>query len=96
MLGEGHWQAQTHDGYHPVPVDITAFWRPRLRGCPTTHYSAEAGKALPAIPVGLVARVGRVGEQRLGLPLALVPAPAAAIAIGLAYLLVAENLLAAA
>jgi len=73
---EGHWQAQTHDGYHPVPVDVTAFWRPRLRGCPTTHYCAEAGKALPAIPVGLVARVGTVGGQRLGLPLALVPAPA--------------------
>jgi hypothetical protein len=73
---EGHWQAQTHEGYHPVPVDVTAFWRPRLRGCPTTHYSAEAGRALPAIPIGLVARVGTVGGQRLGLPLALVPAPA--------------------
>jgi hypothetical protein len=33
---EGHWQAQTHGGYHPVPVDVTAFWRPRLRACPTT------------------------------------------------------------
>jgi hypothetical protein len=75
VSGEGRWQAQTHGGYHPVPVDVTAFWRPRLRGCPTTHYSAEAGKALPAIPVGLVARVGTVGGQRLGLPLALVPAP---------------------
>src|SRR5258708_35990345 len=75
VSGEGHWQAQTHGGYHPVPVDVTAFWRPRLHGCPTTHYDAEAGKALPAIPVGLVARVGTVGGQRLGLPLALVPAP---------------------
>jgi hypothetical protein len=74
---EGRWQARSHDGYQPVPVDVTAFWRPRLRGCPTTHYSAEAGKALPAIPVGLVARVGAVGDQRLGLPLALVPAPEA-------------------
>lgn len=73
---EGHWQPQTHDGYQPVPVDVTAFWRPRLRGCPTSHYCAEAGKALPAIPVGLVARVGTVGGQRLGLPLALVPTPA--------------------
>lgn len=67
---EGHWQPQTHDGYQPVPVDVTAFWRPRLRGCPTSHSCAEAGKALPAIPVGLVARVGTVGGQRLGLPLA--------------------------
>ncbi len=77
VADEGRWHARSHDGYHPVPVDVTAFWRPRLRGCPTTHYSAEAGKALPAIPVGLVARVGAVGDQRLGLPLALVPAPEA-------------------
>jgi hypothetical protein len=72
---EGRWQAHSHEGYHPVPVDVTAFWRPRLHGCPTSHYCAEAGKALPAIPVGLVARVGTVGGQRLGLPLALVPTP---------------------
>src|SRR5436190_3517327 len=74
VAAEGRWQPQAHGGYHPVAVDVTGFWRPRLRGCPTTHYHAEAGKALPAIPVGLIARVGRVGEQRLALPLALVRA----------------------
>ncbi len=71
---EGHWQPHTHGGYHPVAVDVTAFWRPRLHGCPTTHYHALAGKALPAIPVGIIARVGSVADQRLGLPLALVRA----------------------
>jgi hypothetical protein len=76
VRGEGRWQPRTHDGYQAVPVDVTAFWRPRLRACPTTHYHAEAGKALPAIPVGLVARVGVVGGERLALPLAFVPAPA--------------------
>ncbi len=35
------------------------------------------GTARPAIPVGIVARVGSVGAQRLGLPLALVRANAA-------------------
>jgi hypothetical protein len=39
-----------------------------LKGCPTKHYSAEAGKALPAIPVGVLAKVGTVGSQRLTLP----------------------------
>jgi hypothetical protein len=64
-------------------VDVTGFWRPRLQGCATSHYHGPAGKALPAIPVGLVARVGSVGTQRLGLPLAFVradtmdPSPAA-------------------
>jgi hypothetical protein len=64
---EGFWQAHLHGGYHPVAVDITGFWRPRLQGCPTSHYSTTAGKALPAIPVGMIARIGRVGVQRFGL-----------------------------
>lgn len=71
---EGRWQAQTHGGYRPVAVDVTGFWRPRLRACPTTHYHGAAGKALPAIPLGLIARVGCVGAQRLAVPLAVVRA----------------------
>lgn len=73
----GQWQPHTHGGYHPVAVDVTGFWRPRLQGCPTTHYQAQAGKALPAIPIGIIARVGSVASQRLGLPLGLVRAAAA-------------------
>jgi hypothetical protein len=73
---DGVWQAHVHEGYRPVAVDVTGFWRPRLQGCATSHYHGPAGKALPAIPVGLVARVGSVGTQRLGLPLALVRADA--------------------
>jgi hypothetical protein len=71
---EGHWRAHEHAGYRPVAVDVTGFWRPRLQGCATSHYHGPAGKALPAIPIGIVARVGSVGTQRLGLPLALVRA----------------------
>ena len=64
---EGFWQPHLHGGYHPVAVDITGFWRPRLQGCPTSHYSTTAGKALPAIPLGIIARIGSVGQQRFGL-----------------------------
>jgi hypothetical protein len=70
----GVWQAHEHAGYQPVAVDVTGFWRPRLQGLATSHYHGPAGKALPAIPVGMVARVGSVGTQRLGIPLALVRA----------------------
>jgi hypothetical protein len=70
----GVWQAHEHEGYRPVAVDVTGFWRPRLQGLATSHYHGPAGKALPAIPVGMVARIGSVGTQRLGLPLALVRA----------------------
>ena len=65
---EGRWQPHTRGGYRPVAVDVTDFWRPRLRDCPTTHYHGGAGRALPAIPLGIVARVGSVGTQRLALP----------------------------
>ena len=70
----GRWQAHRHGGYQPVAVDLTGFWRPRLHGCPTTHFSAEVGKALPAIPIGLIARVGSLAGQRVGLLLGLVRA----------------------
>src|SRR5207237_74898 len=55
---------------------ITGFWRPRLQHCPTTHYRAEAGKALPAIPLGVIGRVGAAGGQRLALLRGLVRAEA--------------------
>jgi hypothetical protein len=76
VAAEDRWQAHTHGGYHPIAVDVTAFWRPRLRDCPTSHYSAVAGRALPAIPLGLIGRVGSVGDQRLAQPVALVRADA--------------------
>jgi hypothetical protein len=74
---EGFWQPHLHGGYHPVAVDITAFARPRLQACPTSHYSTTAGKAVPAIPVGIIARIGSVGQQRFGVPLRLVRADSA-------------------
>ena len=71
---EGQWQPHAHGGYRPVAVDGTGFWRPRLRGCPTTHYHGVAGRALPAIPLGLIAGVGSAGAQRLAMPRAFVRA----------------------
>jgi len=77
---EGRWQPSCYEGYQPVTVDVTAFWRPRLHDRPTRHYSAAptpAGrpwKALPAIPIGIIGRIGRVGSQRLGVLVRLVRA----------------------
>jgi len=71
---EQRWQPACYEGFRPVAVDVTAFWRPRLQDCPTRHYSAEAGRALPAIPLGIIARIGRVGGQRLGVLVGLVRA----------------------
>ena len=73
---EGAWQPHAVGGYRPVAGDVTGVWRPHLQGCPTQPYSAAAGKALPAIPLGIVARIGSAHGQRLGVPVALVRAPA--------------------
>lgn len=64
----GQWQARRHGGYRVRAVDITAFWRPKLKTCPSKHFHAPSGRALPAIIVGMVAQVGQVGSQRLALP----------------------------
>ena len=69
---EGRFQAHHYGGYRPVACDVVGFFRPRLQACPTKHYSSAAGKALPAIPVGIAARVGSVGAQRLAMPCLLV------------------------
>src|SRR4029450_12712721 len=57
--------AHQYGGYRPVACDLVGFFRPRLHDCSTKHYSSAAGKALPAIPLGIAARVGTVGTQRL-------------------------------
>lgn len=69
---EGRWEPRSYGGFYPVAGDLTGFFRPCLKACSTKHYCAEAGKALPAVPVGLLAKVGAVGDQRLALPVSFV------------------------
>jgi hypothetical protein len=64
---QGEWQAARYAGYSPKAVDLTAYWRPALKGLQSQHYHAEADKALPAVVLGMVGRVGRVGQQRMAL-----------------------------
>src|SRR3954454_12949115 len=39
----GVWHAHEHEGYRPVAVDVTGFWRPRLQGLATSHSHGPAG-----------------------------------------------------
>jgi hypothetical protein len=64
---QGEWQAARYAGYYTKAVDITAYWRPTLKGLKSKHYQDEADKALPAVVFGMVGRVGRVGQQRMAL-----------------------------
>jgi len=67
VAGQGEWQASQYAGYSTKAVDITAYWRPTLKGLQSKHYDAAADKALPAVVLGMVGQVGRVGQQRLAL-----------------------------
>lgn len=61
------WQEHRYEGYRPVPVDVTAFWRPALKNCPGKHYHPAAQRALPAVILGLSGEVGEINGQRLAL-----------------------------
>src|SRR5215813_12490964 len=69
---EQAFHAHQYGGYRPVACDLVGFFRPRLQDCPTKQYPSAAGKALPAIPLGIAAHVGTVGSQRLAVPYLLV------------------------
>lgn len=72
VLSEGYFTPHAYEGYQPIACDTTGFLRPRLSGHPGKHYVAEAGKALPAVVIGLAAAVGCVGRTRFALPRLLV------------------------
>ncbi len=67
VLKQQKWQAHQYAGYYPIVVDLTAYWRPTLQGCPSKHYYPPAEKALPAIVLGIIARVGSLNGQRVAI-----------------------------
>jgi len=62
------WKAHRYEGYRPIPVDVTAFWRPALKNCPSKHYHPAANRALPAVIFGISGEVGELNGQRIALP----------------------------
>ena len=70
---EGQFVPCAYEGVRPVACDLTAFFRPQLRGLGKTdldskHYVSGAGKALPAVVFGLCVAVGHLGQTRFSLP----------------------------
>src|SRR3990172_8523385 len=49
VTGLEGWQLHRYEGYSPVTVDVTAFWRPALKNCPSKHYHPAANRAFPAV-----------------------------------------------
>jgi len=66
--GLPEWKQHEYEGYKPVVADVTAFWRPTLKKCPSQHYHPVAQRALPAVIFGVVGKVGELHGQRIALP----------------------------
>lgn len=71
VAGFAGWQRLDYEGDKPVVADVTAFWRPTLKKCPSQHYHPLAGRAVPAVIFGIVGQVGELHGQRLAVPQAL-------------------------
>jgi hypothetical protein len=61
------WRPDRFEGYQPVAVDITAFWRPQLQGWWGKFFNHLANRAIKAVGFALVVEVGHNGTQRLPL-----------------------------
>lgn len=68
IAGLPGWQVHRYAGYRVVTADVTAFWRPALKNCPSKHYHPQANRALPAVIFGIVGAVGEIGGQRVACP----------------------------
>jgi hypothetical protein len=64
---EGHWQPIKAQGYRIVPVDFTGYQRAAVKKLVAKSYVPEANRAVPAVPIGMIATVGQVNGQRIGL-----------------------------
>lgn len=56
---EGKWQSHEYEGYRPVAVDWTAFWRFKLKGWTGKMFHGLAGRALRGVGLGVVCQVVR-------------------------------------
>lgn len=67
VAAETRWQPHSYEGWQPVAIDITAFWRPRLQGWVGRYFHQLAQRLLPAVAFAIVAEVGQNAGQRVPL-----------------------------
>ena len=64
---ENQWEARRYEGYQVLSVDMTGFWRPKLKNWLGKHYNNLARRALPAVVFGVVTISGQIKGQRIPL-----------------------------
>jgi hypothetical protein len=69
------WEPLRVAGHRVVALDTAGIFRPRLKGLLSRHFAPAEHKTAPAICLGLMAAMGRVGEQRVAVPLLMARGP---------------------
>lgn len=64
---ETPWQPQEYEGWRPLAIDLTAFWRPRLQGWSARFFHQVAQRLMPGVAFAVVVEVGHIGRQRVPL-----------------------------
>lgn len=64
---ENAWRENRYEGVRVVSIDLTGFWRPRLKGWLGKHYHSLVGKAMPAVVFGVITISGQVHGKRIPL-----------------------------
>lgn len=67
VLSEKRWQAREYEGWRPLAVDITAFWRPQLKFWSNKFFHRLANRLMKGVGFGVITQVGEVDGQRLPL-----------------------------
>ena len=64
---EGVWEPIVIQGYRVAPVDGTAYRRAAVKRLESKAYFSDTNRAVPAVPIGMIATVGEVNGQRIAL-----------------------------
>lgn len=67
VLSEKRWQAREYEGWRPLAVDITAFWRPQLKFWSNKFFHRLANRLMKGVGFGVITQVDEVDGQRLPL-----------------------------
>jgi len=67
VLCQAKWRPRVYEGYRPLAVDMTAFWRLQLKGWLGKYFNGLANRMLRGVGFGLVAEVGQIEGQRIPL-----------------------------
>ena len=74
VLAENEWRPNHYEGYRPLSVDTTTFWRPRLVNWIGQYFHQLANRTQKGVGFGLLVQIGQIQGKRIPLLKAIIPA----------------------